>query len=287
MNSPAFLQGFRALDLTALSGQLCGRMHADLGMEVIMIEPPGGDPVRKLAPFVKSPSGSELSTTFAHLNAGKASKVLDLDQEADREAFRKLVETADVVLESFQPGELDAKGLGYKSLAAINPGIVMGSITCFGQTGPKKNLACNDLVALAESGFLYISGDPSLPPCRPPETQAYYFASLFAAAGLLAALYRREHTGQGDHVDSSMQETLATPGAYHSALGQRKTDIKARRQPARFGGAGEDFPCRDGFVYLYVTRQHWKLFLTIWKDHDPGVRPAGLAQQPLPARSRR
>src|SRR5437667_2372947 len=209
-SAPAFLRGYRALDLTGLSGQLCGRILADLGMEVIKIEPPGGDPVRKLAPFVKSPEGKSLSTTFAHLNAGKASKIVDLDKEQDREVFRKLIETADVVLESFQPGELDAKELGYKNVAAINPGIVMASITGFGQTGPKKNLACNDLVALAESGFLYISGDPSLPPCRPPETQAYYFASLFAAAGLLAALYRREHTGQGDHVDSSMQETLAT-----------------------------------------------------------------------------
>src|SRR4030095_332408 len=235
MNSPAFLQGFRALDLTTLSGQLCGRMLADLGMEVIKIEPPGGDPVRKLAPVVKLPSGSERSTPFAHLTAGKASKVLDLDKEADREVFRKLVETADVVLESFQPGELDAKGLGYKSLAAINPGVVMASITGFGQTGKKKNLACNDLVALAESGFLYISGDPSLPPCRPPETQAYYFASLFAAAGLLAALYRREHTGRGDHVDSSMQETLATQ-EHIIRLWAKEKQITQRG-----GGAGEDF----------------------------------------------
>ena len=269
MNSPAFLKGFRALDLTTLSGQLCGRMLADLGMEVIKIEPPGGDPVRKLAPFVKLPNGSELSTPFAHLNAGKASKVLDLDKEADREAFRKLVETADVVLESFQPGELDAKGLGYKSLAAINPGIVMASITGFGQTGPKKNLACNDLVALAESGFLYISGDPSLPPCRPPETQAYYFASLFAAAGLLAALYRRERTGQGDHVDSSMQETLATHEHIIRLWANEKQIL--RRAGSQHGSVApaKIFPCRDGFVYLYVTRQHWKLFLTLWKDHDP------------------
>ncbi len=265
----AFLKGFRALDLTGLSGQLCGRIMADLGMEVIMIEPPGGDPVRKLAPFVKSPGGSELSTAFAHLNAGKASKVLDLDREADREVFRKLVETVDVVLESFQPGELDAKGLGYKTLAAINPGLVMGSITGFGQTGPKKNLACNDLVALAESGFLYISGDPSLPPCRPPETQAYYFASLFAAAGVLAALYRREQTGQGDHVDSSMQETLATQEhiirlwANDKQISKRAGSQHGSVAPAKI------FPCRDGFVYLYVTRQHWKLFLTIWQDHPP------------------
>ena len=267
--SVAFLEGYRALDLTTLSGQLCGRMLADLGMEVIKIEPPGGDPVRKLAPFVKFSNGAELSTAFAHLNTGKMSKALDLDKEADREVFRKLVETADIVLESFQPGELDAKGLGYKSLAAINPGIVMASITGFGQTGRKKNLACNDLVALAESGFLYISGDPSLPPCRPPETQAYYFASLFAAAGLLAALYRREHTGRGDHVDSSMQETLATQEhiirlwANEKQISQRAGSQHGSVAPAKI------FSCRDGFVYLYVTRQHWKLFLTVWKDHDP------------------
>ena len=246
-------------------------MLADLGMEVIKIEPPGGDPVRKLAPFVKLPNGSELSTPFAHLNAGKASKVLDLDKEADREAFRKLVETADVVLESFQPGELEAKGLGYKSLAAINPGIVMASITGFGQTGPKKNLACNDLVALAESGFLYISGDPSLPPCRPPETQAYYFASLFAAAGLLAALYRRERTGQGDHVDSSMQETLATQEHIIRLWANEKQISKRAGSQHGSVAPAKIFPCRDGFVYLYVTRQHWKLFLTLWKDHDHGV----------------
>ncbi|MET0503104.1 MAG: CoA transferase, partial [Candidatus Binatia bacterium] len=265
----AFLKGYRALDLTGLSGQLCGRIMADLGMEVILIEPPGGDPVRRLAPFVKSPGGSELSTTFAHLNAGKASKMLDLNQEADRQVFRKLVETADVVLESFQPGELDAKGLGYKSLAAINPGLVMGSITCFGQTGPKKNLACNDLVALAESGFLYISGDPSLPPCRPPETQAYYFASLFAAAGVLAALYRREHTGQGDHVDSSMQETLATQEHIIRLWANDKQILKRAGSQHGSVAPAKIFPCRDGFVYLYVTRQHWKLFLTVWKDHPP------------------
>src|SRR5918992_1275152 len=192
----AFLKGYKALDLTGLSGQLCGRMLADLGMEVIKIEPPGGDPVRNLAPFIRSAEGKLLSTTFAHLNAGKASKVLDLDRDADRTEFGKLVAVSDVVLESFPPGEMDAKGFGYKELAILNPGIVMASITPFGQTGPKKNLACNDLVALAQSGFLYISGDPSLPPCKPPELQAYYFASLFAAAGVFGAVFPGEGPGQ-------------------------------------------------------------------------------------------
>jgi crotonobetainyl-CoA:carnitine CoA-transferase CaiB-like acyl-CoA transferase len=265
--SIAFIKGYRALDLTTISGQLCGRVLADLGMEVIKIEPPGGDPVRNLPPFIQSANGRQLSTTFAHLNAGKASKVLDLGKESDRALFGQLVANADVVLESFQPGELEAKGLGYKNLAAINPGIVMASITGFGQTGPKKNLACNDLVALAQSGFLYISGDPSLPPVRPPETQAYYFASIFAAAGVLAALYRRERTGQGDHVDASMQETLATQEhiirlyANENQVSKRAGSQHASVAPAKI------FPCRDGYVYLYVTRQHWKIFLGVWKDH--------------------
>ena len=267
--SGEFLKGFRALDLTDLSGQLCGRVLADLGMEVIKVEPPGGDPVRDLAPFITSADGKRLSTMFAHLNAGKASKVLDLNSEARRKQFHELVKTADVVIESFQPGELDAKGLGYKNLAAINPGLVMASITGFGQTGPKKNFICNDLVALAESGFLYISGDPSLPPVKPPETQAYYFASLFATAGLLAALYRCEHTGEGDHVDASMQETLATQEhiirlwANEGQIAKRAGSQHGSVAPARI------FSCKDGFVYLYVTRQHWKLFLSLWKDHPP------------------
>jgi len=265
--SGEFLKGFRALDLTDLSGQLCGRLLADLGMEVIKIEPPGGDPVRSLAPFVKSADGKLLSTTFAHLNAGKASKVLDLETDAGRAALRQLLETADVVIESFQPGELDAKGLGYKDLAAINPGIVMASISAFGQTGPKKNYACNDLVALAESGFLYISGDPSLAPCKPPETQAYYFASLFATAGLLAALYRRERTGQGDHIDASMQETLATQEHIIRLWANEKQVLKRAGSQHGSVAPAKIFQCRDGFVYLYVTRQHWKLFLSVWKDH--------------------
>jgi crotonobetainyl-CoA:carnitine CoA-transferase CaiB-like acyl-CoA transferase len=265
--APKFLYGYRALDLTGLSGQLCGRILADLGMEVVKIEPPGGDPVRQLPPFIKSPDGKLLGTAFAHLNAGKASKVIDLKKDAGRELFRGLVEKADVVLESFSPGELDSLGLGYQSLAAVNSGIVMASITGFGQTGPKKDFAYTDLVALALSGFLYISGDPSSPPCKPPETQAYYFASLFGAVGVLAALYRRERTGRGDHVDVSMQEALATQEhiirlyANEGQIVTRQGSQHGQVAPARI------FPCRDGYVYLYVTRQHWKPFLEVWKEH--------------------
>ncbi|MEO6165115.1 MAG: CoA transferase, partial [Candidatus Binatia bacterium] len=265
--SGEFLKGFRALDLTGLSGQLSGRMLADLGMEVIKIEPPSGDPVRNLAPFITAASGAKLSTTFAHLNAGKHSKVIDLDSDAGRAAFRNLVESADVVIESFQPGELAAKGLGYKDLAKVNPGIVMASISCFGQTGPKKNFIYNDLVGLAESGILYVCGDPATAPCKAPESQSYYFASLFATAGVLAALYRREKTGQGDHIDTSMQETLATHEHIVRLWANEKHILKRAGSQHGSVAPAKIFTVKDGFVYLYVTRQHWKLFLSIWKDH--------------------
>jgi crotonobetainyl-CoA:carnitine CoA-transferase CaiB-like acyl-CoA transferase len=265
----AFLKGYRALDLTDVKGQLCGRVLAGLGMEVVKIEPPGGDPVRELAPFVRSADGRRLSATFAHLNAGKFSKILDLKKKTDRDALLELAASADVLLESFAPGELESMGLGYERLTESNPGIIMASITGFGQIGPKNKLAYNDLVATAESGFLYISGAPELPPCKPPETQAYYFASLYAAVGVLAALYRRERTGEGDYVDVSMQECLATQEHIIRLWANEKEVLKRAGSQHASVAPAKIFRCRDGYVYLYVTRQHWKLLLDLWKGHPP------------------
>ncbi len=104
-------------------------------------------------------------------------------------------------------------------------------------------------------------------PVQSPETQAYYFASLFAAAGVLAALYRRERTGRGDHVDASMQETLATQEHIIRLWANEKTIAKRAGSQHGSVAPAKIFPCRDGYVYLYVTRQHWKLFLSVWKDH--------------------
>jgi crotonobetainyl-CoA:carnitine CoA-transferase CaiB-like acyl-CoA transferase len=106
----AFLKGYRALDLTDLRGQLCGRVLAGLGMDVIKIEPPGGDPVRELAPFIRSAEGRRLSSTFAHLNAGKASKILDLKKKRDRDALLELVESADGKFSSWRIG-IDGVGI--------------------------------------------------------------------------------------------------------------------------------------------------------------------------------
>ena len=264
--APEFLRGFRALDLTGLSGQLCGRILADLGMEVIKIEPPGGDPVRRLGAGIEA-GGDSLNFIFAHLNANKASLVLDLHKVQGRAEFLRLVESADVVIESFAPGVMEGLGLGYEKLATINSRLVMASITGFGQEGPRKNYLATDLVALAMGGLLYVSGDPSLPPCRAPETQAYYFGSLYAAVGILAALYRRGRCGRGDHVDVSMQEALATQEHFIRLYANEHQIVT--RQGSQHGSVAPAriFPCKDGYVYVYITRQHWKPFLGIWKDH--------------------
>src|SRR5919108_1758333 len=141
MNSaPALLHGYRALDLTDSRGQLCGRFLADLGMEVIKIEPAGGDPVRNIRP-IKDLDGASLSLPFAHLNAGKASTILDLRHSDGRGTFLGLVKNADVVLESFSPGVMSSLGVDYKELASVNPRIVMASITGFGQTGRHRHYA--------------------------------------------------------------------------------------------------------------------------------------------------
>jgi crotonobetainyl-CoA:carnitine CoA-transferase CaiB-like acyl-CoA transferase len=234
-------------------------------MEVIKVEPPGGDPVRNLKPVAVG--GNSLSLPFAHLNANKASTIIDVHDPEGREAFLRLVEKADVVLESSSPGVMESLGLDYKTLQSINPTIVMASASCFGQTGPRWSYASADIVAMAMSGLMYISGDPALPPCKPPETQAYYFGSLFAAVGVLAALYHREQTGRGDYVDVSMQEALATQE--HLIRLYANDGQVVTRQGSQHGqvAPANIFRCKDGYVYLYVTRQHWKLFLQLWKDH--------------------
>ena len=266
-SSPAFLHGYRALELTDLRGSLCGRILADLGMEIIKIEPPGGDPLRQLPPLIRSSESDPLSTTFTHLNAGKMSAVLDLRNESGRSEFRRLVKTADVVIENFSTGELESLGLGYKDLATINPAIVLASITGFGQTGPKKDFAYTDLVILALSGYLHICGDPLLPPCKPPETQAYYFANLYAAVGVLAALYGREQSGQGDHVDVSMLETLATKEHMIRVYANEGKILKRQGNQHGHVVPAKIFRCRDGYVHLSVSRQHWKRFLDVWSNH--------------------
>jgi len=280
MTAPALLRGYTALDLTDEKGQLCGRFLADLGMDVIKVEPPEGDPVRQLGPFFRGRGDAGESIRFAHLNAGKKSIVLDYRDAGNRARFLDLSRTADVVLESFSPGTMASLRLGYEDLRQVNPGLVMASITGFGQTGPRAHYACTDIVAYAMSGLMYMGGDPALPPCKPPETQAYYFGSLMAALGVVSALHRRRATGEGDWVDVSMQEALANQEHIIRAYAMEGKVLKRLGSKHGHVAPGKVFACRDGHVYLYMNRGHWIRFLEVWTDHPKELDDPVLLAEP-------
>jgi crotonobetainyl-CoA:carnitine CoA-transferase CaiB-like acyl-CoA transferase len=262
------LDGYTALDLTDLKGQLAGRILADLGMQVIKIEPPAGDRVRRLGPFKGNEPGIENSLRFAFLNGGKRSVTLDLENAAGRDLLLKLVQDADVLIESFAPGYLAGLGLSKEVIRRCNPRLVMASLTGFGQTGPHADYLTPDIVGLAMGGLMYISGEPGSPPVKAPETQSYYYSSVFTALGVLLALLRRDETAEGDCLDVSIQECIATQehmireAAYDGVAIARNGSQHKHAAPANI------FPCSDGHVYLFVLGpRDWERFLSLWPDH--------------------
>ena len=166
----ALLAGYRVLDLTSSMGALCGKLLGDLGMDVIKVEPPGGDPLRSEPPFANGHVHREGSLRFAYLNAGKRSVTLDLTSGRGRELLLDLVSRADIVVEDFAPGTLTDLGLGYEKMLARQSRLVLVSVSGFGQDGPYAKFKSSDLVGNAMGGLLYISGDPRMTPCNPPET---------------------------------------------------------------------------------------------------------------------
>ena len=253
------LEGYTALDLTGLEGQLAGKLLAELGMRVIKVEPPGGDPVRRLGPFKDGVPHLEGSLRFAFLNGAKESLVVD-----DASELASLAGRVDVVLESGTPG-----ALGVDTLRTASPALVVASVTGFGQTGPRSGYLAPDIVVQAMGGLMFISGEPTRPPVRAPETQSYYFGSVVAALGVILALRRRELTGRGDHVDVSRQEALATQEHLIREFAFDGVTIRREGSQHKHVAPGRIYPCRDGHVFLFVSSVHWRRFLELWRQHPP------------------
>ncbi len=203
------LSGYRVLDLTDEKGFLCGKMLADLGADVIKVEPPGGDPSRNTGPFYHDEPDPEKSLLWWAYNGGKRSVTLDLAARRDQQTFLQLVAVSDLVLESFTPGRMAELGLSHDELSSVNPGIITVSITGFGQSGPSARRACTDIVCTAASGYMNLLGEPDRPPLRISLPQAFLHAANDAAAAAMIALWHREQTGQGQWVDVSAQECMA------------------------------------------------------------------------------
>jgi len=245
------LEGYRALDLTDEKGFLCGKILADLGVDVIKVERPGGDPARRLGPFYHDIPDPGKSLLWFAYNAGKRGITLNIETADGQEIFRRLVEKADFVIESFPPGYLDNLGLGYDDLNRINPRIIMTSITPFGQTGPYKDYKVSDLICMAMGGLMYICGDPDRPPVRFSVEQAYAHGATQATAGTLIAHYHRERTGEGQHVDVSIVESIIWTLCYSIPYWDLNKVILPRtgnRQKRAKYSVRFFFPCKDGYV---------------------------------------
>ena len=207
MQGKRMLEGYRALDLTDETGFLCGKILAELGMDVIKVEKPGGDPARMTGPFWHDQANPEKSLYWFAYNSSKRGVTLDIQKEAGKQIFRALVRTADFVIESFAPGNLDRLGFGYSELRRIKEDIILTSITAFGQTGPYRDYRGGRLVNNALAGYTYLNGDPKREPLTGGGDQPAYQGGLNAYVGVMAALLMRQRTGRGQHIDLSQAES--------------------------------------------------------------------------------
>jgi crotonobetainyl-CoA:carnitine CoA-transferase CaiB-like acyl-CoA transferase len=249
------LSPYRVLDLTDEGALICGQILGDLGADVIVVEPPGGAAARRAGPRWHDDPGPDRSLNWWSFNRNKRGITLDLESAGGQARLRELVRTSDFLVESFAPGYLDGLGLGYVALSAINPRLVMVSITPFGQTGPKAHWAASDLTVYASSGALNMSGDDDRPPVAIPVPQAFLHAGAEAAAGALIAHFGRERDGLGQHVDVSAQTAamMATQGTVLSeAWGSPPTNRMAGG--VNFGGIPLKFvnPAKDGYVSVTI-----------------------------------
>ncbi|MGH9429045.1 MAG: CoA transferase, partial [Terriglobia bacterium] len=189
------LESYRVLDLTTERGLLCGQLLADLGADVIKVEPPGGSPARLIGPFYQDHPDPNRSLYWWAYNRNKRSITLDVTKQEGQSLLKRLVAKADFFLESDNPGTLAVLGLGYAELAALNPALVYVSISAFGQDGPKASYADSDLVILAAGGPMIVTGDDDRAPLRISIPQAYLHACADAAVAALIANHERVHSG--------------------------------------------------------------------------------------------
>ena len=251
------LGDYRVLDLADEKGYLCGKILADLGADVIKVERPGGDPSRKIGPFYHDIPDPEKSLSWFAYNANKRSITLNIETTDGKSIFERLVRKTDTIIESFTPGYLDGLGLGYSALSKINPQIIMTSITPFGQSGPYRDFRAPDIVVMAMGGVMYVCGDPDRPPIRLSVDQAYYHAAADAAVGSTMALYHKEMSGEGQHVDVSAQESVMLAILESIPYWDISHVIRKRMGSVWASTSGDvitphTWPCKDGFMLFDI-----------------------------------
>ncbi len=269
------LTGIRVLDLAGEPLARAGRVLADLGADVVLVEPPGGSPCRRVPPLVTTASGQEISPYFVSTAAGKRSITLDVRTPRGYDLFGRLAAGADVVLVSDDPEVLRSRRLDHASLRALNERLVYTSLTPFGLSGPRRRWAGSDLVAWASSGALAGIGDPDRRPVAPGGRLAYAAGSLNAVAGTVIALLARRRGRGGQVVDISLQEAVLSVTMETGPLFTIEGGSQARVGPRRATASGL-FATKDGLVELdpYMPGQ-WDSLAT-WISDDLGIEEATL-----------
>lgn len=242
------LAGLRVLDLAGPTGVYCGRLMADLGADVVRVEPPTGDASREVEPFYQQCAGVERSLFHWQFNANKRGVTLDMDEPAGRDRLLQLARSADVLIETFAPGHLDQLGLAAQTLLNQNPRLVVASITPFGQDGPHRDYVSSELVTQAAGGLLFLCGWPDRPPVMMGGFPAMLQVSAEAACAILLALEDREQTGRGQHVDVSAQQSL--PLAFMARMAEYVATGHARGRLGDYhpGPLNGMFRCADGWA---------------------------------------
>lgn len=258
---------YRILEIADEQGEYCGKRLADLGADVIKIEPPKGNKTRMKGPFLHGEIGLEKSLHFLHFNTNKRSITLDLEHRDGQEIFKNLVKDADAVVESMPVGYMASLGLDYKSLLAVNPTLVMTSISPFGQTGPHKDYIATDIVNMAMGGIMQSTGEPDGMPLRPGCEQSFEIAGQNAALDTMIALYNKSITGEGQYVDISIQECTITNG-HEQAIPQdwaiHQHNVVRSGARTKWAFPYGLFQCKDGFALIATVQAPEWIPLSRW-----------------------
>ncbi|PKB68230.1 MAG: hypothetical protein BZY81_02645 [SAR202 cluster bacterium Io17-Chloro-G4] len=242
------LEGVKVLDLTHhVAGPYCTKLLADFGADVVKVERPGGDPARRIPPFYHDETGPDNSLLFLYLNTSKQGVTLNLKTPRGLKMLKELVRDSDVLVENFAPTVMPSLGLDYPTLEEINPSLVVVSISNFGQNGPYRDYKANDIVEYALGGLMYIFGSYDREPLKHALHQAQFKAGTNAASATLMAMYHQRLTGEGQHVDVSIQESIAS-GLRDVVNNYTNTGAVRRRQPNHSGDLTRIRQTSDGYI---------------------------------------
>jgi len=270
MNVPV-LSGITVLDLSQdVAGPFCTKMLAEMGAEVIKVEPAGvGDSSRQAGPFPGDIPNSEASGIFLYLNTAKKSVTLNLASVTGRKLLKELVKGADILVESSSPGYMEKLGVGYQDLERVNPRLIMTGITPFGQTGPYKDYKADDIISFAMGGIMAQVGDPDRSPVKLPGTATHYFAGVHAFGGTMVALIYRDASDVGQYIDVSIMEVVAshTNSEYLRYAYEGRKGMRTGNTSAFMGGIHQVQPTGDdGLILVAITP--WENFCELIERPD-------------------